>query len=271
MTAKRRDDLGDDLRKVGRPLSRWNTTERTAGIDRNASAAADDRSRKSLICVDSCACGDERRPRSAALSAALTAAAKWQVRGRERPHPPMAIVAPRSLRGVAHALLSLSRVAAAAKRFAYRIRVGFCAGIASPRSAESCPDPCPDRPADRHRSISVTRLEKQASSGLHAPHATGVCCRRSRPSRTRLWSDTHARQASALPRRPVRAAGLTRVRLAPLWPLRDGRHHTDCRRAQFDTRFGLAASDDHAGDSGADRSCGDEAFYQQAHVWIRLR
>ena len=162
----------------------------------------------------------------------------------------MATVTPRSLRGVAHALLSQSRVAAAAKRFPDRIRVGFAQEVASPRSAESCPDPCPDRPADRHRSISVTRTQEAASSALQAPHSTGVRCCRNRPSRTRLWSDTHARQASALPRRPVRAADLTRVRLAPLWPLRDGRHHTDCRRAQFDTHLGLAVSDDHAGDSG---------------------
>ena len=29
--------------------------------------------------------------------------------------------------------------------------------------------------------------------------------------------------------------------------IRDGRHRTDCRRAQFDTRLGVAVSDDHAG------------------------
>jgi hypothetical protein len=98
--------------------------------------------------------------RWAAISAAPTAAAKKQRRGRERPHPPMATVAPRSLRGVAHALLSLSRVATAAKRFACRIRVGFTQGVAPLRSGESCPDPYPDRPAERHRSISVTRTQE---------------------------------------------------------------------------------------------------------------
>jgi hypothetical protein len=35
--------------------------------------------------------------------------------------------------------------------------------------------------------------------------------------------------------------------------------------------FELDASDYHSGDSVADRSCGDEAFYQETHVWIRLR
>ena len=166
------------------------------------------------------------RPHRRRSSAALTAAAKWQVEGVSDPTRRWPACAPGSLRGVAHALLSLSRVAAAAKR----IRV---------------PDPCADlrkklrrcvpqnrvqirgsdRPAERHRSVSVTRHPRSRHRvAAGAPHATGVCRRGSRPSRTRLWSDTHARQASALPRRPVRAAGLTRVRLAPVWPLRDGRH-----------------------------------------------
>ena len=212
--------------------------EQSPDGDRLERVGAGRRSRKSLIrLTHACGNGTSRPYRRRSLPP-LTAAQKWQVRGRERPHPPVTCIAPGSIRGVAHALVSASGVAAAAKRFPYRIRVGFAQEVASPRSAESCPDPCPDRPADRHRSISVTRTQEAASSALQAPHSTGVCCCRNRPSRTRLWSDTHARQASALPRRPVRAANLPAY-AASCWLLRDGRHHTDCRRAQFDTHLDL--------------------------------
>ena len=112
MTAKRGDNLGDNLRKVGRPL-KIEHAACSAGIGRNATAP-ERRSRKSFISLMQ-ACRDESWPSPwAARFAALTAARKWQVRGRERPHPPIAIVAPRPLYGVAHALPSLSRVAAAA-------------------------------------------------------------------------------------------------------------------------------------------------------------
>ena len=47
MTAKRRDDLGDNLRRVGRP-PQMEHAQSTAGIDRNAPAPGQ-RSRKSLI------------------------------------------------------------------------------------------------------------------------------------------------------------------------------------------------------------------------------
>ena len=118
-----------------------------------------------------------------------------------------------------------------------------------PRSAESCPDPCPDRPAERHRVCSVTSTQEAPQLACGAAR-NGVCVGGG-PAITHSIVERHAHASSlGAPRRPVRAAGLTRVRLAPVWPLRDGRHHAGRRRLQFDARLGLAASDDHPVDSG---------------------
>jgi hypothetical protein len=212
MTARRRDDVGDDLRKVGRPSQAERKDSSVAGT---LSTSEPSRSApKWLIALKLASALVTIPERWAAISAAPTAAAKKQRRGRERPHRPMAIGAPRAVRGVAHALASLSRVGGGCQAVRVpdpcRIRARSCAD-----SFRNIVSGSPPRSFGRMSADAASRTPQKASvKWLLCTLRRTVEAWESRPSRIVIL-ERHAHASSpGAPRRPVRAAGLTRARLA---------------------------------------------------------
>ena len=219
MTTKRRDDLWDDRRKVGRPLL-MEREESPDAIDRYASAPGRC-SRKSLIRLMDARAEETKPSPSAALFAAATAARKWQVRGRERPHPPVTCIAPGSIRGSLTPSKSVSGVAAAVHGFLCRIRAqsvrdrcAICATeVHEMRAAELCPM-CGQTVRHERTTLRVRDRAVHAWNG-RAGRCAGESRTRAgrRPSRS-LIVERHARASSlGAARRPVWASGLTRARL----------------------------------------------------------
>ena len=216
MTVGRGDDRGDDLRKAGRPP----TSGRSGHYRRRATASRGSacHAQNSLATRMIASAEAGGLTRGAAHYAATTAARPSQERGRERPHPPLAVVAPQPLRGVAHALRvavsygggSMLNLASATDRIRRRIVRTTVAECSGQLRLHSRPDLC------------GRMLALSASSDT----ADQVTCRRSSTSRrSRLSILERDARASSLgaPRRPIRAPGLTRARLALPGQLRDGR------------------------------------------------
>ena len=95
------------------------------------------------------------------------------------------------------------------------------------------------------------RAQKHVQVAAYALHSTSACCR-SGPAITHSIVERHVRASSlGATRRPVPGCGLDpRTSRSAVRQGRDGRHEGDGRHGRFNARFGRAASDDHAGDSG---------------------
>ena len=143
----------------------------------------------------------------AASCAALPTASPLQERGRERPHPPLAIAAPRPPKGSLTPSVSTSMM-----------RWLLACWLASCRFNSCRRRTGPNRPAKGEPSCArIMRNIARPLVPLRRQLACGGCVRSfGRPPRLSIL-ERHARASSlGAPRRPVRAAGLTRARLARL-------------------------------------------------------
>lgn len=218
MTARRRDDRRDDLQRVGRPRS-WKRS-RFHGTSTVIARCSPRHASNSLAPRRIARVEAAGLTHWAAPCAALTAASPSQKRGRERPHPRLAVVAPQLCRGVAHALVVTVSLCGGGGGvltcgIASTILVSMCGAMVAESFGQTRP-----------RFAAQTVLEVVVTS-VRPVHGIGSSFSRRSPGRPSRLSilERHARASSlGAPRRPVRAAGLTRARLALAGQLRDGRH-----------------------------------------------